>query len=50
MAMRRIFGPKGEEVSAGWRRLRKEEFHNLYTSPIIRAMKSRRMRWMRLVA
>jgi hypothetical protein len=43
---RRIFGPKREEVAGGWRRLHKEELYDLYTSPnIIRALKSRRMRW-----
>jgi hypothetical protein len=30
--LRRIFGPKREEVSGGWRRLHNEELHNLYTS------------------
>jgi hypothetical protein len=41
---RRIFGPKGEEVAGGWRRLHNEELHNLYTSPhIIRVIKSRSM-------
>jgi hypothetical protein len=43
---RKIFGPKREEVAGGWRRLHNEELHNLYASPmIIRAIKSRRMRW-----
>jgi hypothetical protein len=33
-------------VAAGWRRLHNGELHNLYTAPnIIRAVKSRRMRW-----
>jgi hypothetical protein len=42
----RIFGPKRDEVTGGWRKLRNEEFHNLYSSPvIIRMIKSRRMRW-----
>jgi hypothetical protein len=45
-ALRRIFGPKREEVTRGWRKLHNEELHNLYGSPnIIRVMKSRRMRW-----
>jgi hypothetical protein len=44
--LRRIFGPKREEVAGGWRRLHNEELHNLYGSPnIIRVIKSRRMRW-----
>jgi hypothetical protein len=47
----RIFGPKGEEVAEGWRRLHNEELYNLYTSPlIIRVIKSRRMRWTGYVA
>jgi hypothetical protein len=44
--LRRIVGPKWEEVVGGWRRLHNEEFHNLYTSPnTIRVIKSRRLRW-----
>jgi hypothetical protein len=43
---RRIFGPKRDEVTGGWRKLHNEELHNLYFSPIvIRMIKSRRMRW-----
>jgi hypothetical protein len=43
-ALRRIFGPKGEEVAGGWRRLQNEELHNLYASSnIIRMIKSRRV-------
>jgi hypothetical protein len=34
-ALRRIFGQKGEEVTGGWRKLHKEELHNLYPSPSI---------------
>jgi hypothetical protein len=42
--LRRIFVPKREEVAGGWRRQHNEEFHNLYSSPNIRVIKSRRMR------
>jgi hypothetical protein len=43
--LRRIFGPKRDEVIGGWRKLYNEELHNLYCSPsIIRIIKSRRMR------
>jgi hypothetical protein len=44
--LRRIFGPKRDEVTGGWRKLRNEELHNFYSSPsIIRMINSRRMRW-----
>jgi hypothetical protein len=44
--LRRIFGPKRDEVTGEWRKLHKVELHNLYSSPdIIRQTKSRRMRW-----
>jgi hypothetical protein len=44
--LRRIFGPKGDEVTRQWRKLHNGELHNLYSSPdIIRQIKSRRMRW-----
>jgi transcription termination factor 2 len=43
--LRRIFGPKGEDVGA-WRKLHNDELKNLYSSPsIVRVIKSRRMRW-----
>jgi hypothetical protein len=43
--LRRILGPKRDEVTGGWRKLHNEELHNLYSSPsIIRMIKSRRMR------
>jgi hypothetical protein len=46
MALRRIFGPKRNEVTGGWRKLHNEELHNLYSSPsIIRMIESRRMIW-----
>jgi hypothetical protein len=42
----RIFGPKREKVTGGWRKLHNEELHNLYSSPsIIRMIKSRRIGW-----
>jgi hypothetical protein len=42
----RIFVPKRDGVTRGWRKLHNEELHNLYSSPsIIRIIKSRRMRW-----
>jgi hypothetical protein len=44
--LRRIFGPKRDEVTGGWRKLHNEKLHNLQPSPsIIRMIKSRRMRW-----
>jgi hypothetical protein len=44
--LRRIFRPKGDEVTEGWRKLHNEELHGLYSSPsIIRVIKARRMRW-----
>jgi hypothetical protein len=44
--LRRIFGPKKDGVTGGWRKLHNEELHNLHSSPsIIRIIKSRRMRW-----
>jgi hypothetical protein len=44
--LRRIFGPKRDEVTGEWRKLHSRELHNLYSSPdIIRQIKSRRMRW-----
>jgi hypothetical protein len=44
--LRRIFEPKRDGVTGGWRKLLNEELHNLYSSPsIIRIIKSRRMRW-----
>jgi hypothetical protein len=44
--LRRIFGPKRDEVTGGCRKLHNEELGDLYSSAsIIRIIKSRRMRW-----
>jgi hypothetical protein len=44
--LRRIFGPKRDEVTGEWRKPHNEELCDLYSSPsIIRIIKSRRMRW-----
>jgi hypothetical protein len=49
--LRRIFGPKRDEVTGEWRKLYNKELHDLYSSPsIIRIIKSRRMRWVGHVA
>jgi hypothetical protein len=42
-ALRRMFGPKRNEMVGGWRKLYNEELHSLYSSPsVIRVIKSRR--------
>jgi hypothetical protein len=44
--LRRIFGPKRDEVTGGWRKLHNEELRGLYSSrSIVRVIKARRMRW-----
>jgi hypothetical protein len=49
--LRRMFGPKRDEVMGKWRKLHNEELRDLYSSPsIIRIIKSRRMRWVGHVA
>jgi len=46
MVLRRIFGPRRDEVTGEWRRLHNEEINDLYSSPkIVRVIKLRRMRW-----
>jgi hypothetical protein len=45
-ALRKVFGPKRDEVAGGWRKLHNEELHNLYSWPnTTRRVKSKRMRW-----
>jgi hypothetical protein len=49
--LRRIFGPKKDEIIGGWRKLHNEEIHNFLSSPnIIRIIKSRRVRWAEHIA
>jgi hypothetical protein len=49
--LRRIFGPKRDEVSGRWRRLHNEELHNLHDLlNIIRVIELRRMRWVGRIA
>jgi len=49
--LRRIFGPKRDEMRGKWRKLHNEELNDLYCSPnIVRVIKSRVMRWARHVA
>jgi hypothetical protein len=49
--LRRIFGPRRDEVMGQWRKLHSGELHNLYSSPdIIGQINSRRMRWVGHVA
>jgi len=44
--LRKVFGPKRNEVTGGWRKLHNEELNDLYSLPnIVRVVKSRRMRW-----
>jgi hypothetical protein len=44
--LRRILGPKRDEVTGEWRKLHNEELYDLYSSSdIIRVIKSRRMSW-----
>jgi hypothetical protein len=49
--LRRILGPKREDVTGEWRKLHDDGFNDLYSSPnIVRVIKSRRMRWVGHVA
>jgi hypothetical protein len=49
--LRKVFGPKRDEVTGEWRKLHNEELNDLYSLPnIVRLVKSRRMRWAEHVA
>jgi len=49
--LRRILGPKRDEVTGEWRKLHNGELNDLYSSPNnVRVIKSRRMRWVGQVA
>jgi hypothetical protein len=46
MVLRRMFGPRRDEVTGEWKKLHNEELHILYSSPnVIRQIKSRRIKW-----
>ena len=49
--LRRMYGPKRDEVTGEWRTVHNQELYALYSSPaVIRVIKSRRLRWAGLVA
>jgi hypothetical protein len=49
--LRRIFGPRRDEVTGGWRKLHNGELRELYSSPsFIRIMKARKMKWVEHIA
>jgi hypothetical protein len=43
--LKRIFGPKRDEVTLEWRKLHNEELNDLYSPNIFRVIKQREMRW-----
>jgi hypothetical protein len=49
--LRRIFGPKGDEVTREWRKLHNGKLHNLHLLPnFMKQIKSKKMRWVEHVA
>jgi hypothetical protein len=48
--LRRIFGPKRDEITGKWRKLHNEELNDLYSPNIVRVVKLRKMRWAQHVA
>jgi hypothetical protein len=49
--LRRIFAPKRDDITGGWRKLHNWEFHNLYSSlNINRMIRPKKMRWTKHVA
>jgi hypothetical protein len=48
--LRRIFGPKRDEVTGEWRKLHDKELRDLYSSPSIIRIKARKMRWVGHIA
>jgi hypothetical protein len=49
--LRRVFGPKGDEVTGEWRKLHNEELNDLYSLPnTVQVVNLRRMRWAEHVA
>jgi hypothetical protein len=51
MILKKIFGPKRDDVTEEWRKLHNEELRDLYSSPsVIRIIRSRKMRWVGHVA
>jgi hypothetical protein len=47
---KRIFGPKRDEVTGEWRKLHNKKLNDLYSSPIVQVIKSKRMTWAEHVA